>query len=333
MKRWKFTVIVALVAVFVFRFSHAANPIQDRERKLAQELEVPPKDALQIQRKWDELRKAFAEAMLGLALREPEKKVLEQLDALFQKGATLDMYNDETLEPAVLSRAKLVTKLLLDKGADPDGFRRDSKPLKIATKHGDQEIISLLRQNGAKPLKPADAAQLRLTFAASIGDLKTVRQQLSKGADINSRDNLDDTTPLIEAVSWGRLETVKLLLSLHADPNQSGHVTAIDYLAPNPLHSRSTCTPLHAATLHGGYPEIIKLLLKAGAPVSSTNCYKNLTPLHVAAKFQSASAASVLLKEGAKVMAKDSDGKTPLDYAESGPVIKLLKAYGAREAQ
>ena len=30
-------------------------------------------------------------------------------------------------------------------------------------------------------------------------------------------------------------------------------------------------------------------------------------------------------------MPKDSDGNTPLDYTESGPMIKLLKAYGARE--
>jgi hypothetical protein len=42
-------------------------------------------------------------------------------------------------------------------------------------------------------------------------------------------------------------------------------------------------------------------------------------------------AAEVLIKEGAKVMARDETGRTPLDYAESAPMIKLLKASGATE--
>jgi len=30
-------------------------------------------------------------------------------------------------------------------------------------------------------------------------------------------------------------------------------------------------------------------------------------------------------------MDKDKEGKTPLDYAESGEMIKLLKSHGAKE--
>jgi ankyrin repeat protein len=333
MKLWKIAAAVCLGFYLMFHFSSAADRIEDRERKLAGELEKPPKDALDVQRQRDELRKGFVEAMQRLRGGEPEQTVLDKLDALFQKGATIDTFYDaEALETAVLYRAKLVTKLLLDKGAAPDGFRHDSKPLKIATKYGNQEIISLLSQYGATPLKPVDAAQLRFTFAAGVGDIKSIKRELSNGADINFTDSLDQTTALIQAVSFDRLEAVRTLLGLRADPNQSGHVNGIDIFAPlRPRQEEFACAPLHAATLHGGHPEIIRLLLKAGARVSSTNCYKNLTPLHVAAKFQSVSAASVLLKEGAKVMAKDSDGKTPLDYAESGPIIKLLKAYGASE--
>jgi hypothetical protein len=41
--------------------------------------------------------------------------------------------------------------------------------------------------------------------------------------------------------------------------------------------------------------------------------------------------AEILIKEGAKIKPKDRTGKTPLDYAESGSMIKLLKQNGATE--
>jgi hypothetical protein len=273
MKRWKIAAAICLEFYLMFHFSHAADRIEDRERKLAQELEKPPKDALDVQRKWDELRKGFAQAIVHLMLGEPEQTVLEKIDAVFQKGATIDIfYDEEALETAVLYRAKQVIRYLLDKGADPNGLRHDNKPLKIATKYVDQKIISLLRQYGATPLKPADAAQLRLTVVGAAGDLKAIKQELSNGANINFTDSLDHTTALIQAVLFGRLEAVRTLLGLGADPNQSGHVSGIELFGPA-LQSRQKglpsgmCGPLHAATLHGGHPEIIRLLLKAGARV------------------------------------------------------------------
>jgi hypothetical protein len=42
-------------------------------------------------------------------------------------------------------------------------------------------------------------------------------------------------------------------------------------------------------------------------------------------------AAEILIRDGAKVMPKDRFGKTPLDYAETAPMIKLLKENGATE--
>jgi hypothetical protein len=37
------------------------------------------------------------------------------------------------------------------------------------------------------------------------------------------------------------------------------------------------------------------------------------------------------IREGARVMARDNEGKTPLDHAETARIIKLLKANGATE--
>jgi Ankyrin repeats (3 copies)/Ankyrin repeat len=332
-----------LSPLLLFVSVQAQDRIQRLEDKIAKDIEMLGESGLKEQKKWDEIRERFFKILYFDLDKEPEEKVIAKLEALFAAGAIIQSYDGEILERPVIKGSKRVTKYLLDKGADPNGFRADSKPLKIATKYGEHDIIKLLNQYGARPLKSAEAAQLRLTFAAFVGDVKSVKQELSRGADINSRDTLDYTTALIGAVLANHLETVKTLISLGADPHQSGHVDSIDFFAPDWPGSENglpvgMCTPLHAAAIPSGLPEragdvpeIIRVLLRAGAFVSSTDCYKKLTPLHVAAKFQSAAATNVLLKEGAKVMAKDSDGKTPLDYAESGPVIKLLKAYGARE--
>jgi ankyrin repeat protein len=76
--------------------------------------------------------------------------------------------------------------------------------------------------------------------------------------------------------------------------------------------------------------EVLAALLRAGAKVSGMDS-QNRTPLHFAAKFDNLRAAEVLIVEGAKVMSRDKLMKTPLDYAESAPMIKLLKANGATE--
>ena len=339
MKTWKDVLLLVIGAVVLVDSAYSADPYSDREKKYADELERPSEDALQVQRKWDEIRRVYSEAMyvdLGLtATKASEEKVIEKLSALLQQGASVDTFDDEALETAIRAEAILVANFLLEKGANPDGYRSDGKPLKIATRFGKREFINLLNQHRAKPLRSSEAAQLRFMLAANHGNLQSMKRELSNGANINFIDSLEQTTALIEAVSFGRLEVVKLLLNLRGDPKGSGCVHRFDYVGLYPLRlidrPVTFCTPLHAATQFEEQSQILRLLLKAGAPVSSTKCYKSLTPLHLAAKFHNVAAASLLLKTGAKVMPKDSDGNTPLDYTESGPMIKLLKAYGARE--
>ncbi len=52
---------------------------------------------------------------------------------------------------------------------------------------------------------------------------------------------------------------------------------------------------------------------------------------YVAARINNVGAAEILIKDGAKVMPKNRLGKTPLDYAESAAMIRLLKENGAIE--
>ena len=72
-------------------------------------------------------------------------------------------------------------------------------------------------------------------------------------------------------------------------------------------------------------------LFKAGAKVSGVDEKTGQTPLHIAARINNVRAAEIFIKEGATVMPKDRLGKTPLDYAESAAMIRLLKENGAIE--
>lgn len=87
---------------------------------------------------------------------------------------------------------------------------------------------------------------------------------------------------------------------------------------------------LDPETIRALNEETLVRLLKAGATVSGID-KDGMTPLHVAARLDNIMAAKILLREGAKVMPKDTSGKTPLDYAQSAAMIKLLKQNGATE--
>jgi ankyrin repeat protein len=68
-------------------------------------------------------------------------------------------------------------------------------------------------------------------------------------------------------------------------------------------------------------------LLKSGANVFSDKGYKRQTPLHITVEMNNEIAVRLLLDAESKVLARDDDGMTPLDYAESESIVKLLKSY------
>jgi len=103
-----------------------------------------------------------------------------------------------------------------------------------------------------------------LHLAAWRGRVEIGKRLLSRGADLNARDNLD-RTPLCVAADWGQLDFARMLLEhdvlINAKANEGE-------------------TPLHRASRRG-YVEIVQLLLENGAKISARNRHGK-TPSEVA---------------------------------------------------
>ncbi len=260
-----------------------------------------------------------------------EEKAIEVLNVLLEGGTILKpMDADSHLGSSVLAGSYKLAKIFLERGANPNGMKDITglidAPIVVATKKGHPEIIKLLLEFGATPLNPSVTAQIRFIGAAEKGDLEGMKLELSKGATVDGKTP-NGETGLVNAAKECRVEAVSFLLSNGATPNLPGKHVIMGGIAP-----------LHAALVQNvrtfqsrGCDVIVRSLLAAGAYVSSTDDLTKMTPLHIAARSNNAVAVRMLLEAGANVMPKDADGKTPLDYAVSGEVIKLLKAHGAKE--
>jgi ankyrin repeat protein len=261
-------------------------------------------------------------------------KAFEIAMLLFAAGAKLGLDEQEVLSVAIFSGNLELVRLLIDKGASPTAKLNNFTPSELARKYDQLDIYKYLISRGGTPVDSKSAAQMVFIEAARWGEIAAMERAIKEGARINGVDT-DGETALIAAVSkpivapsWAA--AIWWLLDHGADPNQAGD-------SGLPLH---IFVRRNKATLAGetGRPDVIKpmaeetlaRLLKAGAKVSGIDA-QSRTPLHVAAEADNVLAAEFLIALGAKVMARDEAGKTPLDYAESGPMIKLLKASGATE--
>jgi ankyrin repeat protein len=130
----------------------------------------------------------------------------------------------------------------------------------------------------------------------------------------------DPTKQILKAAKTGDAAGIKALLA--ADPEL--------------VHSRDKdgSTPLHCAVWKG-HPQVVTLLLEAGADVNARNenDHWGTTPLHAAAHANQASIAQLLIDRGANVNATDREGRTPLfhtTFHKAKAVAKVLDRHAAK---
>lgn len=155
-------------------------------------------------------------------------------------------------------------------------------------------------------------------LAVMNGKLDEVRTHLANGADLNwrcpFRDHCPNSSPLVCAVCFKRVEVVKMLLDAGANVTRS---------------EDETWPPLQQAVLYSSI-EIIQILIDAGADLNErcnlSGCdFFRSTPLHYAAFYKMEHAAIILIKNGADVNARNEAGKTPLHYAASHGQTEIVR--------
>jgi ankyrin repeat protein len=188
-------------------------------------------------------------------------------------------------------------------------------PIHAAANDGDgQRVNSMLKDN---PNLVSDRSAIGTTPLHLARNGYVAELLLSKGADINAKDN-SSQTPLHTAAGYGRKSVVEFLLSKGADVNAK---------------CRGDITPLHeAASTPYSNTETVEALLAKGADVNARTIDGN-TPLHQAARLLdyygdysimqgntplhkfNRDVLELLLAKGADVNAKNLEGTTPLHTA------------------
>jgi hypothetical protein len=163
----------------------------------------------------------------------------------------------------------------------------------------------------------AEQAKPKLLDAVSRVDVETVRNLIGKHPELAKATNGAGTPVLILALDVGNPEIVELLLDNGADPNA----------APNGF------APLQSALMRGSNPHIIKMLLDHGAN-PNTDSGSGVTPLMKVARLGDKESAEALVAKGADVNAADSTlRQTVLHHAVIGgnpAIVSLLVQEGAK---
>jgi ankyrin repeat protein len=238
---------------------------------------------------------------------------------LLERGADPDGLDEEggtaLLRACVWDRVE-VARLLLDAGADPDAG--GSAPLRMAAGSGRPELVRLLLAVGADVERRDDRGHTALDFAAG----RTWKR--AEGRDPEGAAQLlleHGATPSFGAACALGLEDV-LRASLEREAALGE--TALDSW---PFGAR---TPIRVAALHGRIASV-RALRDAGVSLGREG--REPQPLHDAAEAGHAGLVAWLLDEGGLPLEQhDGSGRTPLLAAAKGgsvEVVQLLLARGA----
>jgi len=206
-------------------------------------------------------------------------------------------------------------KLLLGHGAQIEQADRTGRTaLIVAAMAGWVDAAKLLLERHAKLEATDQEGGTAFMMAAKVGQLEIVKFLLKSGARIAATNGFGFTA-LHEAADRGHVQVVEFLLNsgMKVDPRSDGE----------------QLTPLHIAAIgwftnEVHYVNIARALLNYGAKVNA-RMRGDRTPLHCAAIRGHPQIIQVLLKAGADPSELDGDGKTALDLATDTRALGWLR--------
>jgi len=228
-------------------------------------------------------------------------------------GAYIEQVEETALHLASQKGHLKVVKILVEAGADVNAKTLlNNTALGWAVKKNDHQLFRFLLANGAK----AEPAHLRL--AASRGDIRIIKELLSRGLKLKDGDNQKYGDLLHCAIMHDRIEMVRFLVERGADINQAsgpfaetsllkalreGKWGIANYLLekgadPN-LFSKHRAFPLNYAACRGGH-ETARRLIRAGAKLCKVD-FEGRTPLEWAVENRDKAMLQLLVKRGAEI--------------------------------
>ena len=236
-------------------------------------------------------------------------------------------------------------KILLEKGADVNAYCDEHCPLGLAIEKEYPEIVKLLLENGA------DADGFDLLCATWKGNKDIVAMLLpEKGVDVNAMDITTTDpfmpTPLMDTIERGNIEIMKILIANGANVNASNHdgQTSLDMAIEKGNTEIVQLLMKNGATMDKYFTlssaiytkniEMIKMVIDNGAKV---NPYfiddEFLTPLMDACNTGTLEIVKLLLNAGANINDYGDEGQTALELVErreDKEMMEFLKSKGAK---
>lgn len=190
------------------------------------------------------------------------------------------------------------------------------KAIHHAAKSGNEGIVSILLEDGARLDDTDDKERTPLVLAAEAGQADMVKVLLTRGADPLWRTS-DDKTIVIKLAqrpecSTGHVEVIKILLDHGVNVNET---------------DEDGSTALHWAAQVDNL-KIVKTLLQHDVDVKLKNKHYFWNSLHYAARNVSESAttiAKLLIRAGVDPLDADVDGWTPMHMASMYGNIEIME--------
>lgn len=184
-----------------------------------------------------------------------------------------------------------------------------------------KSIINLTNKKGQTPL----------ILAYRENKLELVKSLIIYGADVNCRDNYGYTPLHISALYKKSIYLNYFNKNEELSNKIKYHNGIVELLISNGANVNSTNdngdSPLHLASSHPGYIEVINILIKHGADINAINI-SGINPLYYAFLSGQNEIALVLIKSGAKLdLYTDEYGRNTLTWCCFYGNLDIVKYY------